>query len=67
MPDAAAIGFGPSARRPRGRPRTTTAALEEIAALVREEAFDTQVAEREMAPELKKIKPWNASGRHAAA
>jgi addiction module HigA family antidote len=30
-------------------------------------AHDTEVAEREMAPELKKIKPWNASSRHAAA
>ena len=30
-------------------------------------AHDTEVAERAMAPELKKIKPWNASSRHAAA
>jgi addiction module HigA family antidote len=30
-------------------------------------AHDTEVAEREMAPELKKIKPWNDSSRHAAA
>jgi addiction module HigA family antidote len=30
-------------------------------------AHDTEVAERAMAPELKKSKPWNDSSRHAAA
>jgi addiction module HigA family antidote len=30
-------------------------------------AHDTEAAEREMARELKKITPWNDSGRHAAA
>jgi addiction module HigA family antidote len=29
-------------------------------------AHDTEVAAREMAPALKKIKPWNDSSRHAA-
>ena len=29
-------------------------------------AHDTEVAAREMAPELKKITPWNDSSRHAA-
>jgi addiction module HigA family antidote len=29
-------------------------------------AHDTEVAEHEMAPELKKIKPWNDSSRHAS-
>jgi addiction module HigA family antidote len=30
-------------------------------------AHDTEVVARAMAPELKKIKPWNDSSRHAAA